>query len=188
MGAEGLAAATEGAVLAANYVARRLGAADGPFPVLYRGPGGWVAHECLLDLRELTHRTGVTVDDVAKRLMDYGFHAPTMSFPVPGTLMIEPTESEDLGELDRLCAAMEAIAAEAERVAAGEWMLADSPLRRAPHTAAAVCDDEWSLPYGRRVGAYPAGESGAKYWPPVGRVDAAYGDRHLVLRLPEEGL
>jgi glycine dehydrogenase len=204
MGAAGLMAATEGAVAAANYVARRLGEV---FPVLYRGPGGWVAHECLLDLREFTRRTGVSVDDVAKRLIDFGFHAPTMSFPVPGTLMVEPTESESLEELDRFCAAMEAIAAEAERVAAGEWPLAESPLRRAPHTAAALLADTWAAPYPRALGADPVGTAvgaagdgaelgdgsvsarfaarmGSKYWPPVGRVDASFGDRHLVLKLP----
>jgi glycine dehydrogenase len=179
MGAAGLRAATEGAVLAANYVAKRL---SGVFPVLYQGPGGWVAHECLLDLREFTRRTGVTADDVAKRLMDYGFHAPTMSFPVAGTLMVEPTESETLEELDRFCAAMMAVAAEAERVAAGEWPLEDSPPRRAPHTAEAVVAEPWSRPYPRELGAFPAGPAG-KYWPAVGRVDAAWGDRHLTLRL-----
>jgi glycine dehydrogenase len=182
MGASGLTAATEGAVLAANYLARRLGAT---FPVLYRGPGGFVAHECLLDLREFTKRTGVTVEDVAKRLMDCGFHAPTMSFPVAGSLMVEPTESESLEELDRFSAAMEAIAAEAERVAAGEWPLADSPLRRAPHTASALLAQDWSLPYSRALGADPTagGRLDTKYWPPVGRVDASYGDRHLVTKL-----
>ncbi|MDR2380388.1 MAG: glycine dehydrogenase [Bifidobacteriaceae bacterium] len=182
MGADGLMAATEGAVLAANYVARRLA---GIFPLLYSGPGGFVAHECLLDLRDFTARTGVTVDDVAKRLMDLGFHAPTMSFPVAGTLMVEPTESETLAELDRFCEAMELIAGEAERVACGEWLLEDSPLRRAPHTAAAVTADSWERPYSRRQGAYPSGQTTGKYWPPVGRVDAAYGDRHLVAKLPD---
>ncbi|MDR1511856.1 MAG: aminomethyl-transferring glycine dehydrogenase [Propionibacteriaceae bacterium] len=181
LGAEGVRESTEGAVLAANHVARRL---EPAFPVLYRGPGGFVAHECLLDLRDFTHRTGVTVDDVAKRLMDYGFHAPTMSFPVPGTMMVEPTESETLAELDRFCDAMLAIAGEAERVAAGEWPLADSPLRRAPHTAAAVTADDWDRPYPRRLGAYPAGV-GDKYWPTVGRVDASYGDRNFVGVLPD---
>ncbi|MDR1807134.1 MAG: aminomethyl-transferring glycine dehydrogenase [Propionibacteriaceae bacterium] len=194
LGGAGLKEATEGAVLAANYVAHRL---DATFPVLYRGPdsgvarassgasegrdkGVFVAHECLLDLREFTHRTGVTVDDVAKRLMDFGFHAPTMSFPVAGTLMVEPTESESLAELDRFCDAMLAIAAEAEQVAAGEWAIADSPLRHAPHTAAAVTADAWDRPYSRRQGAFPGGVTADKYWPPVGRVDASYGDRHFV--------
>ncbi|MDR1633601.1 MAG: aminomethyl-transferring glycine dehydrogenase [Bifidobacteriaceae bacterium] len=183
MGAHGLMAATDGAVLAANYVARRL---DGVFPVLYRGPGGYVAHECLLDLREFSHRTGVSVDDVAKRLMDFGFHAPTMSFPVAGTLMVEPTESESLAELDRFCDAMRAITAEAGQVEDGEWPLEDSPLRNAPHTAAALLAAGWTAPYSRALGAYPAGSTAAKYWPPVGRVDATYGDRNLVLTLPTE--
>ncbi|MDR2566276.1 MAG: aminomethyl-transferring glycine dehydrogenase [Bifidobacteriaceae bacterium] len=181
MGARGLVAATDGAVLAANYVAQRL---EGAFPVLYRGPGGYVAHECLLDLREFTRRTGATVDDVAKRLMDFGFHAPTMSFPVAGTLMVEPTESETLAELDRFCDAMAAIAAEAGRIADGEWPAERSPLRNAPHTASALLDEAWAEPYPRSLGAYPAGTAGGKYWPPVGRVDASYGDRHLVLKLP----
>jgi glycine dehydrogenase len=179
MGTSGLEAATEGAVLAANYVARRL---EEAFPVAYRGPAGLVAHECLLDLRDFTRRTGVTAEDVTKRLMDYGFHAPTMSFPVAGTLMVEPTESETREELDRFCEAMLAIAAEAELVAAGEWPLAESPLRQAPHTAMFVSDDVWTLPYPRRLGAFPAataGRSADKYWPPVGRVDAASGDRRL---------
>jgi glycine dehydrogenase len=177
MGADGLRTATEAAVLAANYVARRLAPA---FPVLYQGADGFVAHECLLDLRPFTARTGVTVDDVAKRLIDYGFHAPTMSFPVAGTLMVEPTESEPLAELDRFCDALLAIAAEAEAVAAGRWPLADSPLRGAPHTAASVSADDWTAPYERSLAAYPAGPDPDKYWPPVGRVDQSYGDRHFV--------
>jgi len=180
LGGEGLKQATEGAVLAANHVAWRL---EPAFPVLYRGAGGLVAHECLLDLRDLTRRTGVTTDDVAKRLMDFGFHAPTMAFPVAGTFMVEPTESESLEELDRFCDAMLAIADEAEKVAAGEWALADSPPRRAPHTVAAVTADDWALPYPRRLGAYPSGSTVDKYWPPVGRVDASHGDRHFVGRL-----
>jgi glycine dehydrogenase len=176
MGADGLARATEGAVLAANYVAARL---DPVLPVLYRGPGGWVAHECIVDLRPLRERTGVTVDDVAKRLVDYGFHAPTMSFPVPGTLMIEPTESESLSELDRLCDALTAIAAEAGRVAAGEWPADDNPLAGAPHTAACLVG-EWDHPYPRELAVYPAGVTADKYWPPVRRIDGARGDRNLV--------
>jgi glycine dehydrogenase len=183
LGGEGLREATEGAVLAANYVAHRL---DAAFPVLYRGPGGFVAHECLMDLRDFTHRTGVTVDDIAKRLIDYGFHAPTMSFPVAGTLMIEPTESESLAELDRFCDAMLAIANEAEQVAAGGWPLSESPLRQAPHTAAGLIADPWSLPYDRTLAAYPAGVDPDKYWPPVRRVDHSYGDRHFVGTWPAE--
>src|SRR5688500_5055669 len=135
MGAEGLTRATATAVLSANYVAARLGE---HFPVLYTGHGGLVAHECILDVRPLTKDTGVTVDDVAKRLVDYGFHAPTMSFPVAGTLMVEPTESEDLAEIDRFCEAMIAIRREIDQVAAGEWSVEESPLRAAPHTARAL--------------------------------------------------
>ncbi|MFY1700091.1 MULTISPECIES: aminomethyl-transferring glycine dehydrogenase [unclassified Solwaraspora] len=182
MGADGLVRATGSAVLAANYVAARL---RGHFPVLYAGNKGLVAHECVLDLRPLTKATGVTVEDVAKRLVDYGFHAPTMSFPVAGTLMVEPTESEDLAELDRFCAAMIAIRAEIDQVAQGVWPVADSPLRQAPHTAAMVVADDWSLPYPRSVAAFPAGQAaGGKYWPPVRRVDGAYGDRNLMCACP----
>ena len=180
MGAAGLTTATSVAVLSANYVASRL---DEHFPVLYRGHGGLVAHECILDLRPMTKATGVTVDDVAKRLVDYGFHAPTMSFPVAGTLMVEPTESEDLAELDRFCDAMIAIKAEIDRVAAGEWSAEDSPLRRAPHTAQ-VLVEEWDRPYDRALAVFPAGPDPDKYWPPVARVDQAYGDRNLVCACP----
>ncbi|MCG5451307.1 aminomethyl-transferring glycine dehydrogenase [Micromonospora hortensis] len=182
MGAEGLTRATGVAVLAANYVAARL---RGHFPVLYAGNKGLVAHECILDLRPLTKATGVSVDDVAKRLIDYGFHAPTMSFPVAGTLMVEPTESEDLAELDRFCDAMIAIRAEIEQVGSGAWPLGDNPLGNAPHTAAMVSGDEWSHAYPRSVGAYPAGvDRAGKYWPPVRRIDGAYGDRNLVCSCP----
>jgi glycine cleavage system P protein (glycine dehydrogenase) len=185
MGAAGLTDATSVAVLSANYVAKRL---DPYFPVLYRGHGGLVAHECILDLREITKQTGVTVDDVAKRLIDYGFHAPTMSFPVAGTLMVEPTESEDLGELDRFCDAMIAIRAEVDRVGDDGWPLEASPLRQAPHTVRSVTG-EWDRPYDRALGATPGGAdsdgAGAdKYWPPVARIDQAYGDRHLVCACP----
>ena len=180
MGAEGLTHATASAVLAANYVAARL---NEHFPVLYRGEHGLVAHECILDLRDLTKETGVTVDDVAKRLIDYGFHAPTMSFPVPGTLMVEPTESEDLDELDRFCAAMIAIRGEVDRVGAGEWSPEESPLRHAPHTTRSVLG-EWDRPYPRELGGFPAGVDPDKYWPPVARIDQAYGDRHLVCACP----
>jgi glycine dehydrogenase len=175
MGDAGLAAATEGAVLAANYVAKQLATV---FPVLYRGQGGWVAHECILDLRDFTAKTGVTVDDVAKRLVDYGFHAPTMSFPVAGTLMVEPTESESLAELDRFCAAMIAIANEAQSVATGRWPTDDNPLHNAPHPAASLVDD-WQHPYSRMEAVYPTGLEPDKYWPVVGRIDNAWGDRNL---------
>jgi glycine dehydrogenase len=180
MGADGLRRATLTAVAAANYVAKRL---DGHFPVLYAGHEGLVAHECILDLRAITKRTGVTVDDVAKRLADYGLHAPTMSFPVAGTLMVEPTESEDLAELDRFCDAMIAIRAEIEQVADGEWPLADSPLRNAPHTARCVAG-EWDRPYSREVAVFPAGFTANKIWPPVRRIDGASGDRNLVCSCP----
>jgi glycine dehydrogenase len=177
MGAEGLTAATESAILAANYIAKRLGA---HFPVLYSGPGGLVAHECILDLRPLKEASEVAVDDVAKRLMDYGFHAPTMSFPVAGTLMIEPTESEAKAELDRFVDAMIAIRGEIRAIEEGRSDRADNVLKHAPHTAAAVCADEWRHAYGRELAAFPdASLRRAKYWPPVARVDNAYGDRHL---------
>jgi glycine dehydrogenase len=189
MGAEGLTLATEHALLAANYVANRLAE---HFPVLYAGRGGLVAHECILDLRPLTKATGITVDDIAKRLIDYGFHAPTMSFPVAGTLMVEPTESENLEELDRFCAAMISIKTEIDRVAAGEWPSDDNPLVNAPHTQARVIADDWTHPYSRRLAAFPAGlhvgplaaQGVDKYWPPVARIDGAYGDRNLVCSCP----
>ncbi|WP_412947841.1 aminomethyl-transferring glycine dehydrogenase [Microbacterium sp. 179-B 1A2 NHS] len=182
MGADGLRQATGAAVLAANYVARRL---QEHYPVLYAGEGGLVAHECILDLRPLKEATGVTVDDVAKRLIDYGFHAPTMSFPVAGTLMVEPTESEDLAELDRFVEAMIAIRAEADAVAAGEWPAADNPLVNAPHSAESVITGEWAHPYPREVAVYPVHSLvRAKYWPPVRRIDNAYGDRNLVCACP----
>jgi glycine dehydrogenase len=180
MGGPGLTRATAVAVLSANYIAKRLGE---HFPVLYKGHGGLVAHECILDLRELTRATGVTVDDVAKRLIDYGFHAPTMSFPVAGTLMVEPTESEDLAELDRFCEAMIAIKGEVDAVAAGEWTAEASPLRGAPHTAHTLLGD-WDRAYSRDTAVFPAGFDPDKYWPPVARIDQAYGDRHLVCACP----
>jgi glycine dehydrogenase len=177
MGASGLADASAMAVLHANYIASRL---DPFFPVLYTGEHGRVAHECIVDLRPITKATGVTVDDVAKRLIDYGLHAPTMSFPVSGTLMIEPTESESLFELDRFCAAMIAIKGEIDVVASGTWAVESSPLRYAPHTAEDLIG-AWNRPYDRQLGAYPvAALRSAKYFPPVSRIDAAYGDRNLV--------
>ncbi len=176
----GLAHATKSAVLAANYVAARLAPS---YPILYTGKNGLVAHECIVDLRPLTKATGVTIDDVAKRLIDYGFHAPTVSFPVAGTLMVEPTESENLAELDRFCEAMIAIRAEIDDVAAGRWSVEDSPLRGAPHTATALVSS-WERPYDREVAVFPMGRTGWKYWPPVARINQAYGDRHLVCTCP----
>jgi len=182
MGPAGLRRATQVAILAANYVARRL---DKHFPVLYTGRGGLVAHECILDLRPTAAKTGITVEDVAKRLIDFGIHAPTMSFPVAGTLMVEPTESEDLAELDRFCDAMIAISAEIGKVAAGDWDAHDNPLKNAPHTAEMVTADDWGHGYGREEAAYPAGvDRRSKYWPPVRRIDQAYGDRNLVCACP----
>jgi glycine dehydrogenase len=182
MGAEGLTHATEIAVISANYVARAL---NDSFPVLYTGPSGLVAHECILDLRPITADTGVTAEDVAKRLIDYGFHAPTLSFPVNGTLMVEPTESENLAELDRFIEAMIAIRAEIEQVRNGTWGLAESPLRNAPHTAEQVTRTDWDLPYSREIAAFPVpAVRAAKYWPPVRRIDGVHGDRNLVCSCP----
>ena len=177
MGGEGLTAATESAILAANYIAKRL---DPHYPVLYSGPGGLVAHECILDLRPLKEASDVAVDDVAKRLIDYGFHAPTMSFPVAGTLMVEPTESESKAELDRFVDAMIAIRGEIRAVEEGRADRADNVLKHAPHTAAAIAADDWPHRYRRKDAAYPvASLVDRKYWPPVARVDNVYGDRHL---------
>jgi len=182
MGSAGLAQATGAAVLAANYIAAKL---RDHFPVLYAGDNGLVAHECILDVRPLTAATGITVDDVAKRLIDYGFHAPTMSFPVAGTLMVEPTESEDLAEIDRFVAAMIAIKSEADAVAAGTWPADDNPLHGAPHTAESVIVGEWSHAYTREQAVYPAASLiRSKYWPPVRRIDQAWGDRNLFCACP----
>ena len=188
MGGEGLTHATEVAILSANYIAKKL---DRYFPVLYSGENGLVAHECILDLRTITKETGVSVDDVAKRLMDYGFHAPTMSFPVPGTLMVEPTESEDLFEMDRFIAAMIAIYHEIEGVRSGLYTSENSPLRNAPHTAEVLATTDWERPYSRELAAFPQGMNldqligrKGKYWPTVGRIDGAYGDRNLICACP----
>ncbi len=182
MGGEGLTRATEIAILNANYIAVRL---DAHFPVLYRNHNGRVAHECIIDPRPLKTTCGVTVDDIAKRLIDYGFHAPTMSFPVPGTLMIEPTESESKAELDRFCDAMIAIRKEIAEVENGRFKIEASPLRYAPHTVHDIADDEWKRAYGRSEGCFPDGVSRTdKYWCPVGRVDNVYGDRNLVCSCP----
>jgi glycine dehydrogenase len=182
MGGEGLTRATEIAILNANYIATRL---DPHFPVLYRNAKGRVAHECIVDPRPLKTSAGVTVDDIAKRLIDYGFHAPTMSFPVPGTLMIEPTESESKAELDRFCDAMIAIRREIAEIESGRWKVEASPLRHAPHTVHDIADDNWARAYSRAEGCFPAGTSRTdKYWCPVGRVDNVYGDRNLVCSCP----
>ena len=177
MGGDGLKAATESAILSANYIAKRLAP---HYPVLYCGPGGWVAHECILDLRQFKDSADVNVEDVAKRLIDYGFHAPTMSFPVAGTLMVEPTESESKAELDRFIDAMIAIRGEIRAIEDGRIDRADNALKNAPHTAAALLAAEWKHPYSREQAAYPApAHAGDKYWPPVGRADNVYGDRNL---------
>jgi glycine dehydrogenase len=182
MGPDGLVRATQTAILSANVLARRLAP---HFPVLYTGPDGIVAHECIIDIRPLKERAGVSVDDVAKRLIDYGFHAPTMSFPVAGTLMIEPTESEDLAELDRFTAAMVAIAAEADRVADADLPRDDNPLVRSPHTAADVIVGEWGRAYSREVAAFPDEvDPASKYFPPVSRIDGAHGDRTVMCSCP----
>ncbi len=182
MGSDGLKEATAAAVLAANYIAAKL---DEHFPVLYKGKNGLVAHECVLDVRPLTEKTGVTAEDVAKRLIDFGFHAPTMSFPIPGTLMVEPTESESKEELDRFIEAMVVIRAEIADIESGRIAVADSPLRNAPHTASMVATDAWSQAYSRDQAAFPVPAlRAAKYWPPVRRVDNAAGDRNLVATLP----
>ncbi|GAA4920255.1 aminomethyl-transferring glycine dehydrogenase [Streptomonospora salina] len=182
MGQDGLRSATESAVLTANYVAKRL---EPYYPVLYTGQGGLVAHECIIDIRGLQKSTGISNEDVSKRLIDYGFHAPTMSFPVAGTLMVEPTESEDLAELDRFVDAMIAIRGEIDRVADGSLPPEDNPLKNAPHTAEALTVQEWERPYSRHEGAFPVPELRYdKYWSPVGRIDQAYGDRNLVCACP----
>lgn len=183
MGAQGLKQATEAAILSANYIAKRL---EPHYPVLYKGSNGRVAHECILDTRVLKDSAGITVDDVAKRLIDYGFHAPTMSWPVAGTLMVEPTESEPKHELDRFCEAMISIATEAGKVASGEWPKEDNPLVNAPHTATETLAGDWAHPYSRMEAAYPAADpdTAAKYWPPVSRIDNVAGDRNLVCSCP----
>jgi glycine dehydrogenase len=182
MGAEGLRRASQIAILNANYMARRLA---GSYEVLYTNPGGLVAHEFIIDLRPFEKSAGVSVEDVSKRLMDYGFHAPTMSFPVAGTLMIEPTESESKSELDRLCDALISIRGEIRAIENGELDPEDNPLKHAPHTAAALTADDWPHAYSRELAAWPAPWLREhKFWPPVGRIDNAYGDRHLACSCP----
>ena len=187
LGGAGLTHSTQVAILSANYIATRLSES---YPILYTGANGRIAHECILDIRGITKDSGVTVDDIAKRLMDYGFHAPTMSFPVAGTLMIEPTESEDIAEIERFIAAMIAIRAEIQEIIDGKVAVEASALRHAPHTALSVSSSEWDRAYPREKGGYPkalegfiSGEiigSRMKYWPPVSRIDGAHGDRNLV--------
>ncbi|KNA54533.1 aminomethyl-transferring glycine dehydrogenase [Vibrio cholerae] len=182
MGAEGLAEATKLAILNANYVMERL---RPHYPILYRGANGRVAHECIIDIRPLKEETGISEEDIAKRLMDYGFHAPTMSFPVAGTLMVEPTESEDLAELDRFCDALIAIRGEIDKVKNGEWPLESNPLVHAPHTQADLREENWDRPYSREIACFPSAHTKAsKYWPTVNRVDNVYGDRNLVCSCP----
>jgi len=178
MSAAGLTEATKVAILQANYISKRLAKL---FPTLFKGHGGLVAHECILDFREWKTKAGIEVEDIAKRLIDYGFHAPTMSWPVPGTLMVEPTESESKAELDRFCDALISIHAEMEAVAAGTLDRQNNPLKNAPHTAWVVAADKWDRPYSREQAAFPSAWTREhKFWPAVGRVDNVYGDRHLI--------
>jgi glycine dehydrogenase len=187
LGGAGLTKATQIAILSANYIASRL---QSSYPILYTGQNERVAHECILDIREITKVSGIGVDDIAKRLMDYGFHAPTMSFPVAGTLMIEPTESEDIREIERFIDAMISIRAEIEAIIKGEISVDDSPLRHAPHTSISVSSTQWSRAYTCEIGGYPKALEGylegeiigsrMKYWPPVSRIDGAHGDRNLI--------
>jgi glycine dehydrogenase len=184
MGGEGLTTATKVAILNANYIACRL---QSHFPLLFKGQNNRVAHECIIDIRPFKKATGVSVEDVAKRLIDYGFHAPTMSFPVPGTLMIEPTESESKAEIDRFCAAMIAIRREIRDIEEGHMPRTDNPLKNAPHVGLDLVDEEWKRPYSRALGCYPAGLVRDKYWCPVNRIDDSYGDRHLICTRTPEG-
>jgi glycine dehydrogenase len=178
MGFSGLRKASQMAILNANYMAKRL---EIHYPILYRSPSGLCAHEFIVDARGFKKTAGIEVDDIAKRLMDYGFHAPTMSFPVPGTLMIEPTESESKAELDRFCDAMIAIRQEIREVEENHWPRTDNPLKNAPHPACAVVDSEWNHPYSRQQAVYPATVTRShKFWPAVGRIDNASGDRNLI--------
>jgi glycine dehydrogenase len=182
MGDAGLKRATEFAILNANYMATRLGA---HYPIVFKGKNGRCAHEFIIDCRHLEASSGVKVEDIAKRLMDYGFHAPTMSWPEPGTLMIEPTESESKEELDRFCDAMISIRQEIREIEEGKMSREDNPLKNAPHTAAAIASDDWHHPYSREKAAFPAPWTrNFKFWPAVGRIDNAYGDRNLVCACP----
>ena len=182
MGSEGLKKASQVAILNANYIAYKL---KDSFPILYKGKSGNVAHECIIDIRTIKSEIGITEEDIAKRLIDFGYHAPTMSWPVAGTMMIEPTESESKQEIDRFISAMRCIREEIQAVADGSIKAEDSPLHNAPHTAASLLSEEWNLPYTRETAAFPMTElKDNKYWPPVGRIDQVYGDRHLVCSCP----
>ena len=182
MGSSGLPRATKPAILSANYIAKRL---SEHYEILFTGKNGLIAHECIIDIRPIDADCGVAADDIAKRLMDYGFHAPTMSFPVPGTLMIEPTESESLIEIDKFCDAMIAIKKEIDQISKGTYTYENSMLRHAPHTASHATSSEWDHPYSREEAVYPLPEVREhKYWPPVGRIDGAYGDKNLVCSCP----
>jgi glycine dehydrogenase len=183
MGESGLTLATQTAIMNANYIAHRL---NPHFPILYKGQSGMVAHECIVDIRGFKAQSGIEVEDIAKRLMDYGFHAPTVSFPVANTMMIEPTESESRTELDRFCEAMIGIKAEIDKVTNGTWDRVKNPLKQAPHTVGMVTGDSWDLPYSRATAAFPAAWTKArKFWPSVARIDNALGDRNLVCTCPD---
>jgi glycine dehydrogenase len=182
MGADGLTVATKAAILNANYIAKRL---DSYYPVLYKGTHGFIAHECRLDVRGLKKSAGIEVEDIAKRLIDYGFHAPTISFPVAGTIMVEPTESESKQELDRFCDAMIAIRREVAEIEKGRADAHDNVLKNSPHTAEALASSDWKHPYTREQAAFPsAATRDFKFWPAVGRIDNVYGDRHLICTCP----
>ena len=182
MGAEGLKLATQNAILNANYIAHKL---KDHFPILYKGKNGNVAHECIIDIRKIKSETGITEEDIAKRLIDFGFHAPTMSWPVPGTMMIEPTESENLSEINRFCASLIKIKEEIDKVKNGKFDKDDNPLKNAPHTHVELTADEWNHKYKREIAAYPSATlKSYKYWPPVARVDNVYGDKNLFCSCP----
>ena len=182
MGAEGLKLATQNAILNANYIAHKL---KDHFPILYKGKNGNVAHECITDIRKIKSETGITEEDIAKRLIDFGFHAPTMSWPVPGTMMIEPTESESLSEINRFCDALIKIREEINKVKSGDFDKNDNPLKNAPHTHIELTANEWKHKYDRESAAYPSATlKSYKYWPPVARVDNVYGDKNLFWSCP----
>ena len=182
MGSEGLKLATQNAILNANYIAHKL---KNYFPILYKGKNGNVAHECIIDIRKIKSETGITEEDIAKRLIDFGFHAPTMSWPVPGTMMIEPTESESLSEINRFCDALIKIKDEINKVKSGYFDKTDNPLKNAPHTHVELTANEWKHKYDRETAAYPSATlKSYKYWPPVARVDNVYGDKNLFCSCP----